>query len=340
MNSFRGKFLVVRMSSIGDIILTTPIVRSLKKKFFYSEIHFLTKKKYLPLIEKNSYISKVYSFDVSIKEVISDLRNEKYDFIIDLHKNWRSLYLRLFLSRPVLSFKKLNVNKFLYVLTKHNFMPNEHLVDRMFLGLRKLKLYYDGEGLDYFFSSDILQLPLKIKKFIDEHKLVYAFCIGGTYYTKRCPNHKVIEIINMLGKPVLVLGGKQDENNASEILAYLTVPAISCCGITSIDQSAQIINISKLVISNDTGMMHIAAAQRKPIISLWGNTVPEFGMYPLLPNSFEPKPLIAQVKGLPCRPCSKLGYHHCPKKHFKCMNDIDLSEIKKYFERYFQTEIN
>ncbi|HRB40127.1 MAG TPA: glycosyltransferase family 9 protein, partial [Bacteroidia bacterium] len=109
------------------------------------------------------------------------------------------------------------------------------------------------------------------------------------------------------------------------------------CGITSIGQSASLIKQSKAVITHDTGLMHIAAALRKKIVSVWGNTVPEFGMYPYLPVNSVPFS-ISEVKNLNCRPCSKIGYNTCPKKHFRCMNDMDIQEIIKNTQHYFETK--
>lgn len=323
------------MSSIGDIVIVSPIVRSLRNRYPDAEIHFLVKKKFFSLVEHSPYLKKIYAFEKSIYEILPLLRKERYDFIIDLHKNWRSLLLRLYLFKRAYCFRKLNFRKWLFVLTKRNMMPREHLVHRMFRGLRKLEIFYDGQGLEYFFPSQKIVLPAPIEKFIHVHNAFYAFCIGGTYYTKRCPNHKAIEIINTFGRPVVLLGGKEDQENANEIMLHAQVPVISACGQATIDGSACIMQKARLVVSNDTGMMHIAAALRKPIISLWGNTVPEFGMYPLLPDDFQIQPFISQVTGLSCRPCSKLGYHHCPKKHFRCMNELDVSQMKRYFAQYF-----
>ena len=94
----------------------------------------------------------------------------------------------------------------------------------------------------------------------------------------------------------------------------------------NLDESALVIKNAETVITNDTGLMHIAAALNKKVISLWGNTVTDFGMYPYMPQSPENYKVV-EVKNLKCRPCSKLGFEKCPKKHFRCMMEIDENEI-------------
>jgi ADP-heptose:LPS heptosyltransferase len=103
--------------------------------------------------------------------------------------------------------------------------------------------------------------------------------------------------------------------------------------VSDILQSAQIVSESKFVVSNDTGLMHIAAALKMSVVSLWGNTVPEFGMYPFYPDGFDSMRYIAQVEGLSCRPCSKLGYAKCPRGHFRCMEEIETQGIISYLEK-------
>jgi ADP-heptose:LPS heptosyltransferase len=106
------------------------------------------------------------------------------------------------------------------------------------------------------------------------------------------------------------------------------------CGDYTIHQSASIVRQSALVITNDTGLMHIAAALKKKVISIWGNTIPEFGMYPYY-GAHPSSGLILEVTDLPCRPCSKIGYEECPKGHFKCMKGIKDSDVKRAVESLY-----
>ena len=133
------------------------------------------------------------------------------------------------------------------------------------------------------------------------------------------PNEKIISIIKKVNKPVLLIGGPEDFERGEQIVAN-TINTQNTCGKYSVLQSASLIQQANRVITHDTGMMHIAAAFKKKIYSVWGNTVPEFGMYPYLENEQSKR---IEVKGLNCRPCSKIGYSKCPKGHFKCMQEID-----------------
>ena len=306
------KILVVRFSSIGDIVLTTPVVRMLKKQLNV-EVHFLTKSIYVSLLKNNPYIDAVYQIDSSIAEVIADLKKENYDYIIDLHNNLRTQILKFRLGVASRSFKKLNMEKFILTAFKRNSLPEAHIVDRYLETVTYLGVQNDNEGLDVFLSeADKVELKLFPKGYI-------VFVIGGKHATKVLPNKKIISIIKKVGKPVVLIGGPEDAGRGEEIIAQ-TENTINTCGKHSLLQSAFLIQQAHSVITHDTGMMHIAAAFKKKIYSVWGNTVPAFGMYPYKADK-ESK--IIEVKGLNCRPCSKIGYDKCPKGHFRCMQEID-----------------
>lgn len=322
------KILIIRFSSIGDIVLTTPVARCLKKQLINTEIHYVTKSKFTSLLNNNPYIDKIYSFKNHINEVIGVLKNEKFDYIIDLHNNIRSNIVKCKLRKKSFTVSKLSIQKWLLVNFKINLLPEVHLVDRYMKTVEYFSVKYDGEGLDFFFSENV-ELPKTVSDFIFFHKTYYIFSIGGTYYTKKCPPQKVIEICKSLSAPVILIGGEQDILEGGIIKAGVGANCINTSGQMSIEQSALVMRDAGYVISNDTGMMHIAAALKKNVISLWGNTVPEFGMAPFLPSEFNPAPAIIEVKGLKCRPCTKLGFKKCPKNHFKCMNEINAGEISR-----------
>lgn len=320
------KILVIRFSSIGDIVLTTPVIRCLKNQIDSVEIHVLTKKKFSSLYKTNPHINKVYEYDDSLKKNIEELRLENYDYIVDLQKNKRSLRVTRALHKPHNSFPKLNFKKFLLTTFKINLMPDIHIVDRYFKAVEKLGVKNDYQGLDFFISEKndypLSKLPENFQKGY------HAFVIGGTYKTKILPAVKVIEVIKKLNEPVILLGGPDDVERAEEILSAIScqLSAISLVGKINLEQSASIVKKAKSVLTNDTGLMHIAAAFHKNIVSVWGNTVPELGMYPYLPNEKE-KCHIVECEDVKCRPCSKLGFKECPKRHFKCMMEIDSDTV-------------
>lgn len=318
------KILVIRFSSIGDIVLTTPVVRCLKNQLEDIELHVLTKKKFSSLFKKNTYVDKVFEFDASLKDNIKALKAENYDYVVDLQKNKRSKRVTSSLRCPHSSFPKLNFKKFLLTAFKLNLMPDIHIVDRYFEAVRELGVKNDLKGLDFFISEenhyDISKLPSAFQNGF------HAFVIGGTYKTKILPAVKIVEVIKKLQEPVVLLGGPDDVERANEVLSAVNENVVSLAGKINLEQSAYLVKIAKSVLTNDTGLMHIAAAFHKNIVSVWGNTVPELGMYPYLPNEKE-KCHIVERKDIRCRPCSKLGFKDCPKKHFRCMMEIDADVV-------------
>jgi ADP-heptose:LPS heptosyltransferase len=317
------KILIIRFSSIGDIVLTTPIIRCIKQQIQGAEVHYITKEKFSSVIFSNPYIDKLYTINDSTSEIIAQLKKENYDYVIDLHHNVRTLKLKLALGKKSFSFRKLNWEKMLMVYFKINKLPKLHIVDRYFETLTSIGVTNDYKGLDYFIpEKDIVNiisyLPTQFQNGYE------VLVVGGSYYTKQIPINKLKEICTHSLKPLILVGGKEDAVIAEEVHQAFKDKTINGCGKLNLNQSASIIEQADRVITSDTGLMHIAAAFKKDIISVWGNTIPEFGMSAYLPGK---NSKILEVKNLSCRPCSKLGYHSCPKKHFKCMNDINVSEI-------------
>ncbi|HNQ67103.1 MAG TPA: glycosyltransferase family 9 protein [Bacteroidales bacterium] len=317
------KFLIIRFSSIGDIVLTSPIVRCLKQQVEGAVVHYLTKPQYAVILENNPYIDKVHVLE-SYSKTIEKLKNEGFDYIIDLHKSLRSWRFKNRLKVMDFSFPKLNREKWLMVNLKIDKLPDVHIVDRYFEAVKLFDVKNDMLGLDYFINeSDKVQ----IKDFgIESNKKFVAFAIGGQHETKKLPVGKIIEICNKINHTVILLGADEDFENAKSINVNCK-NTLNMCGKLSLNQSASLVEQSAVVITHDTGIMHIAAAFKKDIVSVWGNTIPQFGMYPYLPGE---KSRIFEIKDLKCRPCSKLGHKSCPKKHFDCMQKQDSLAIADY----------
>lgn len=324
------KILIIRFSSIGDIVLTTPVIRSIRRQYPDAEIHFLVKQSFKAVIEHNSNINVIHTLDKDLNETIETLKKIKFDYIIDLHKNLRTMRVKRAIDAPSFSFDKLNFRKWLYVNFKMHVMPDKSIVDRYFEGLGKLKLKNDGRGLDYFIPES-LQTEQHDIPF--GHWAGFVGCvIGGSFFTKKLPVEKWMEFVVLCPYPIILLGGPEDRAEGNEIAAVDNAKVYNACGKFNITESADLVKRASVVVSNDTGLMHIAAAFQKPIVSLWGNTTPEFGMFPYygfnnLNQNVSPLSIILEVKGLDCRPCSKIGYDKCPRKHFKCMKEIDVAEM-------------
>lgn len=307
----KTKFLILRFSSIGDIVLTTPVPRCIKTQYPNAEVHFVTKQSFKVLVENNPYIDQYHLLGKSLNEFIEILKAENFDYIIDLHNNLRTSIIKLKLSSAKsFSFDKLNFKKWLLVNLKIHQMPDVHIVDRYLETVKSLGIKNDQKGLDYF-------IPEKDKVQINESYV--AFAIGGQHFTKKLPTERIIEVCQQINKKIMFLGGKEDCAAAEEIEKALGNKIINACGKYNLNQSASLVQQADYIITHDTGLMHIASALKKKVISIWGNTVPEFGMYPYL-TEFK----IIENKELSCRPCSKIGYAKCPKGHFKCMNDLKL----------------
>jgi len=315
------KILIIRFSSIGDIVLTTPVLRCLKTQMPDAEIHYATKKSFKSILENNPFVAKVHAIDKNVSEIIDELKKENFDLVVDLHNNLRSLEVKIKLGKPSSTFRKLNFQKWLIVKFKRDLFLS-HVVDRYLKTVEKIGIKDDRKGLDYFIPANdevaLASLPLSHQGgFI-------GFVIGAKHFTKQLPEEKIISICKKINQPIVLLGGKEDVERASNIEKTVGSNIYNACGKYNLNQSASIIKQASKVISHDTGLMHIASAFKKEIISVWGNTVPAFGFTPYLPG---PNSKIVEVKGLSCRPCSKIGYDHCPKGHFKCMKDIDENEF-------------
>lgn len=337
MDEVHLKVLIIRFSSIGDIVLTSPIVRCLKKQKPNCEIHYLTKQQNASLLQNNPYVDKVFTLSSGaggFHSLIKELRAESYDFVVDLHKNLRSRRVVFALKKPFSSFPKLNFKKFVLVRFKQNLMPDVHIVDRYFEAVKDLKVVNDGEGLDYFLQEEDYipsdALPLSFQNGY------VCLAIGSKHETKQMPLDILIRICQKIQGPILLIGDLNDKIKANKVENAIGTRVFNGCGCFSINRTAALIKNSLGVITPDTGAMHIAAALRKNIISVWGNTVPQFGMYPYLPKDCKSDNLICEVDNLKCRPCSKLGFKKCPKKHFNCMRLQDTDKIARTADSWFE----
>lgn len=326
------KILVIRFSSIGDIVLTSPVLRCIKEQLSNVELHVLTKKQYASLYATNPNVDYLHEWGEENEIVLSDLKMAAFDYVIDLHKNLRTSKIKSQLRRESYSFPKLNIQKWLYVNFKWNRMPDVHIVDRYFEAVKPLGVENDGKGLDFRVKIDFMSFA---KRFPGKEKYI-AVAIGAQFATKKMPTEKMVEVLKNFPLNIVLIGGANDREEGEEIRKLLPEQNINnTCGALSIHESAQVIKDSEVLITNDTGMMHIGAAFETPIVSIWGNTVPDFGMYPYRPNAPDSYS-IHEVKGLSCRPCSKIGFAKCPKGHFKCMMNQDVEGIRKQVERFMK----
>ncbi|TCZ72917.1 glycosyltransferase family 9 protein [Flaviaesturariibacter aridisoli] len=323
------KFLVVRFSSIGDIVLTTPVVRCLKTQVPGAEVHFLVKPQFRAVVQHNPYIDKIHVLQADWEAMIAELKAEGFDHIIDLHHNLRTLRLKRSLKLPAHSFNKLNFQKLIFVKLKWNVMPKVHIIDRYLETVASFGVVNDGKGMDYFTGPED-EVPWS--DIPTSHQLGFvAVVIGASFKTKKLPIYKLQELCRKMPYPVLLLGGPEEAAEGEEIASVDPVKVYNACGKFKLNESVDLVRKSKLVVAHDTGLMHIAAALKKPVIAVWGSTTPSFGMVPYYGDNYllhHGRPYDdVQVHKLWCRPCTKIGRDKCPQGHFKCMKDISIDEL-------------
>ncbi len=315
------KVLLIRFSSIGDIVLTTPVIRNLKEQMHGGvELHYLTKRTFAGILEHNPHLSKVHTIEKSTNEVMHTLRQEQYDYVVDLHGNLRSRRVVSGLQVLDFRFRKYNFEKWLLVNFGIDRMPKVHIVDRYMATLKAFGIVNDGKGLDYFLPE--AGLPER-QDLPEAHRAGYiAMPIGAAHWRKRPREAQYIQLCQHLQHPVVLLGGP-DEQAMGERIALACGPRVlNMAGACTLHASAWYVRESHLVITPDTGLMHIAAAFKKPIISLWAATVPAFGMAPYLNEALDTR---IQAYHLSKRPCSKLGTR-CKYKACRCVDELPMEQ--------------
>ncbi len=337
------KVLVIRFSSIGDIVLTTPVIRCLKQQLPGVELHYLTKMSYSSILVNNPYIDRLHYLEDDFQVLVKQLRKEQFDYVIDLHNNVRTLRVKKALKTKSYAFPKLNIQKWLLTNFKIHAMPDKSIVERYFETVRPLKVNNDGKGLDYFLPKD---KKLSNNDIPMSHWGGFIGCvIGGSYATKQLPVEQWKKLCALIPYPIMLLGGPEDLNEGLEIAAQDTIRIYNSCGKFNLNESAELVKYARVIVSNDTGLMHVAAAFQKPVISLWGNTSPEMGMFPYygynnLKDRVAAQSVIIENNELGCHPCSKLGYKRCPKGHFKCMNQLNMEEVNDQVKKFWALNIH
>lgn len=333
------KVLVIRFSSIGDIVLTTPVLRCIRAQRPDIELHYLTKSQYGPILSPNPHIHKIHYLEDDLARIIPQLKTERFSYIADLHHNIRTARVKAALETESRAFPKLNTSKWLRVNLRVPVMPDRSIVERYFEAVQPLGIHNDGQGLEYY-------IPEISKTTNDDiptsHWTGYVACvIGGSYNTKKFPVAKWKAFCAQVPYPVMLLGGPEDREEGRQIAEGDPIKIYNSCGKFNLAESADLVRRSRVVVSNDTGLMHIAAAFGKPVISLWGNTSPDLGMFPYyggnnLKDRVSPLSVLMDNRKLYCHPCSKLGYDRCPHRHFRCMNELDVGTIVENVKKFWK----
>lgn len=329
------KTLVIRFSSIGDIVLSTPLLRVLRGRFPQAQIDYVTRSEYAELVKSNSNINHTYAFDAAggfdgLRDLKKKIREERYDLIVDIHDSLRSKYLRsLPGTKRVVVDKRVLERSMLVNLKKNIYRGIVSVVDRYIEPLRYLGIENDGKGLELHIPDEILFhvsgkiATLKLNRF----EKVVGLCPGARHFTKRWPAERFarvgIECAQNLDAKVILFGGEADSLLCDQICSEINEKAgperaTSMCGQLTLLESAAAMEYCDIVITNDTGLMHLATAMHKKIIAVFGSTVREFGFFP-----YDNCAVVLERLELACRPCSHIGRSECPEKHFRCMTEID-----------------
>ena len=346
------RLLFIRFSSIGDIVFTTPAIRCAKQQIPGVEIHFLTKAAMKAVTIGNPYIDHFHYFDKDLQATINQLKACKFDYIIDLHKNYRTYQIQKALGVPSLSYEKLSLQKFLLTKLHLNFMPMRHIADRCLDALSSLGIVNDGKGLDYFIPKETTVNAVALPASFESGYI--ALVIGASYATKKLPVSALQQLCHKIPYPIVLIGGKEDEAEGAAVEAINPIKIWNACGKFNLQESALLVKQSRTVISHDTGFLYIACAFHKKTVAIWGATSPALQVEPYYPVAHKVNQTTlnreivstilnnnemyfnAIVPNLPCQPCSNYGTKQCPQGHFACMKKQDLQSIADKAIAYYK----
>jgi len=317
--NLKEKVLIIRFNSIGDIVLTTPVVDALYAKGY--EVHYLVKSSFASLLTPNPNIFKVWELQSDLSSVIANLKLEDFDFIIDLHNNLRSSKVKRSLKVKSYTFDKPRIKYFLLTRLGIRLKPEPHIVNRFLSVIKPIVGSVKNAETTFFFNvfSDKLDLEALPKSYI-------VIAVGAAFKTKTIPTDKLAEFINKCDDEIVLIGGADDVGNANLVVENSNRKIINLVGVISLSDSARVVHKSKMLITGDTGMMHIGAALDVPMINIFGSTHQILGYTPFYGKNTNKSTIIENTE-LSCRPCTKQGRDYCPKGHFKCMNAISVDQM-------------
>ena len=326
------KILVIRLSSIGDIILTTPLIRSLAIAYPGAQIDYCTKTPFVSLLISNPRISTLYTLD---QPPVGN-----YDLVVDLQNNFlsQSIVRSLYSTRTV-RYRKENWKKWLLVQFKRNLYGSyRSVVERYLDSLHEIAISVsDHQGCELYPSAEELAYAIP---YFQTGKKTLALCFGAKHFTKRYPPKLFAALVTSLlqkeSLQIVLLGGKEDAPQATELINSLSDTCrsmvVNLAGSCTLMQTAALLSRCDAVLCNDTGLMHIASAFGKKLFVLFGSSSQAFGFLPWH-TPYE----LFEVEGLHCKPCSHIGRDHCPKGHFRCMNDLSPNTIAEHIHNYLQS---
>ena len=335
--------LVIRLSSLGDILLTTPIVRLLRQHCPQAQIDFLVKAQYADLLRSHHCIDRLVLFEErqTLGHTLRALRQARYDLVLDLHRTLRSRLLSYgLLARHKLAYNKHPVRRALLVYGGWNRLRAKTPVPELYAApLRRLGITAALPALEMHLapgSQDAMCTQLRQVFPGAQGRPYLAVAPGARWLTKRWPVERFATVAQELAAAqdaaVVVLGGAEDRPLGQKLCDNLRVPALDCTGRLTLMQTAALLRRCRVLISNDSGLMHMAVALRVPVVAMFGPTVQEFGFYP-----FQARAQVMST-ALACRPCSTKGSARCPRGHHHCMQQITSAEVLLAAQRLWDGE--
>jgi heptosyltransferase-2 len=332
------KILIIRMSSIGDILLTTPLIRILKNTFPDGRVDFIVKKQYQDLIRYHPSLSRIYTYDArneneTLKKLRAQIREERYDIIADIHKNFRSIYLSQCTGAgQIVRFRKHAWKRWLLVKTKLNLYKDIEPVHRRYIhSFKSHRLKDDGQGLEITIPDEVTERVSRLWESRSDGRLnsLIGIAPGASYFTKRWTTEGFAAVINRIRERinagVILFGDSHDQAVTRELIASCGKDRLyDFAGELSLLETAAMMRKCQLVVTNDSGLMHLATALKKKVVAIFGSTTEELGFFPVSEHA-----VVIENRAVPCRPCSHVGRHTCPKKHFDCMSQISPDQVMR-----------
>lgn len=318
------KILIIRMSSIGDVILTTPVLKAFKEKYPDSKIDFLVLDQFKDAISELEYIDNIILFNKkkndglkNILKFAENLKRNNYDYVFDLHSKFRSKVIAKKLGVKTYTYRKRVWWKSLLVkLRLIKYQVDDTIVKNYFGAFKEFDLDYRGEDLDFGFSKADSK---KLDSYIGLPVMAPRASKNTKEWTAEGFGNLARLLFQKYGVKTILIGGKNDIPRCEEIDRISGNNCIILAGKLSLKESGALLSRAKFLVTNDSGPFHIARGVKCKTFVIFGPTSPgmfEFGKDDTLIYA-----------GVECSPCSLHGDKECPKKHFKCMRDIKAEDV-------------
>ena len=328
------KILILRLSSIGDILLTSPFIRQVRTTFPKAQIDYAVKNVFKDLVQYNPNLNTIYEIKPErgregLQVLKQTFKKQSYDFVFDLHNNFRTKSLTAGLHKTIIHKDRLKRALLVY-MKKNTYREIIPIPERYLNTAKEAGVKDDGGGLELFWPQSIEEKTDQTLTNLSVDSDFIALAPGAAHATKRWPQEYFKELIQNVNrqfeKKIVLLGSAAEKEELSGLAPSAQV--VNFAGSLSLLESAAVLKRAKVLVTNDSGLMHMASAVKTPAIALFGSTVKEFGFFP-----YRSDHIILEDNTVSCRPCSHIGRANCPKGHFDCMRKITPRMVLKELEK-------